>query len=47
MAVATILTRERRFVDGAMIGVLWGAGHMTTLTIVGAGCVVAIEKRED
>jgi high-affinity nickel-transport protein len=34
--VATILTRERRFVDGAMIGVLWGAGHMTTLTIVGA-----------
>ena len=36
MAVATILTRERRFVDGAMIGVLWGAGHMTTLTIVGA-----------
>jgi ABC-type nickel/cobalt efflux system permease component RcnA len=36
VAVATILTRERRFVDGAMIGVLWGAGHMTTLTIVGA-----------
>lgn len=36
MAVATILTRERRFIDGAMIGVLWGAGHMTTLTIVGA-----------
>ena len=34
--MATILTRERRFVDGAMIGVLWGAGHMTTLTIVGA-----------
>jgi ABC-type nickel/cobalt efflux system permease component RcnA len=36
VAVATILTRERRFVDGAMIGVLWGVGHMTTLTIVGA-----------
>jgi ABC-type nickel/cobalt efflux system permease component RcnA len=36
VAVATILTRERRFIDGAMIGVLWGAGHMTTLTIVGA-----------
>jgi ABC-type nickel/cobalt efflux system permease component RcnA len=35
VAVATILTRERRFIDGAMIGVLWGAGHMTTLTIVG------------
>ena len=36
VAVATILTRERRFIDGALIGVLWGAGHMTTLTIVGA-----------
>ncbi len=36
VAVATILTRERRFFDGAMVGVLWGAGHMTTLTIVGA-----------
>jgi ABC-type nickel/cobalt efflux system permease component RcnA len=36
VAVATILTRERRFTDGALIGVLWGAGHMTTLTIVGA-----------
>jgi len=36
VAVATILTRERRFADGALIGVLWGAGHMTTLTIVGA-----------
>jgi high-affinity nickel-transport protein len=35
VAVATILTRERRFTDGALIGVLWGAGHMTTLTIVG------------
>ena len=30
VAVATILTRERRFMDGALIGVLWGAGHMTT-----------------
>jgi ABC-type nickel/cobalt efflux system permease component RcnA len=36
VAVATILTRERRFANGALIGVLWGAGHMTTLTIVGA-----------
>jgi len=36
VAVATILTRERRFASGALIGVLWGAGHMTTLTIVGA-----------
>jgi ABC-type nickel/cobalt efflux system permease component RcnA len=36
VAVATILTRERRFANGALIGVLWGDGHMTTLTIVGA-----------
>jgi high-affinity nickel-transport protein len=36
VAVATILTRERRFADGALVGVLWGTGHMTTLTIVGA-----------
>jgi len=36
VAVATILTRERRFASGAMVGALWGAGHMTTLTVVGA-----------
>ena len=36
VAVATIVTRERRFADGALVGVLWGAGHMATLTIVGA-----------
>ena len=36
VAVATIITRERRFTDGALVGVLWGAGHMTTLTVVGA-----------
>jgi high-affinity nickel-transport protein len=36
VAVATILTRERRFANGALVGALWGAGHMTTLTIVGA-----------
>jgi high-affinity nickel-transport protein len=36
VAVATIMTRERRFANGALIGALWGAGHMTTLTIVGA-----------
>ncbi len=36
VAVATIVTRERRFVDGAFLGALWGIGHMTTLTIAGA-----------
>lgn len=36
VAVATIVTRERRFTDGALVGVLWGAGHMATLTLAGA-----------
>jgi ABC-type nickel/cobalt efflux system permease component RcnA len=36
VAVATIVTRERRFADGALVGILWGAGHMTTLTVAGA-----------
>jgi hypothetical protein len=36
VAVATIVTRERRFADGALVGALWGLGHMTTLVIAGA-----------
>ena len=36
VAVATIVTRERRFGDGALVGVLWGLGHMATLTAAGA-----------
>jgi high-affinity nickel-transport protein len=36
VAVATIVTRERRFRDGALIGVLWGLGHAATLTVAGA-----------
>ncbi len=36
VAVATIVTRERGFADGAVVGVLWGLGHMTTLTLAGA-----------
>jgi len=36
VAVATIVTRERRFVDGALVGVVWGVGHMATLTLAGA-----------
>ena len=36
VAVATIVTRERRFQDGALIGALWGMGHMATLTVAGA-----------
>ena len=35
VAVATIVTRERRFTAGALVGVLWALGHMTTLAVVG------------
>lgn len=40
VAVATIVSRERRFRDGALIGALWGAGHMTTLSLVGGVIIV-------
>lgn len=36
VAVATIVSRERRFVDGALIGALWGVGHMSSLMVAGA-----------
>lgn len=36
VAVGTILTRERRFRDGAVVGAFWGLGHMLTLTVAGA-----------
>jgi len=36
VAVATIVTRERRFADGALIGALWGFGHMASLMLAGA-----------
>jgi high-affinity nickel-transport protein len=36
VAVATIVTRERRFADGALVGVLWGVGHALTLGAAGA-----------
>jgi high-affinity nickel-transport protein len=36
VAVATIVTRERRFADGALVGVLWGIGHALTLGAAGA-----------
>jgi high-affinity nickel-transport protein len=44
VAVATIVSRERRFTDGALVGALWGLGHMTTLTLAGA-LVVALNVR--
>jgi high-affinity nickel-transport protein len=36
VAVATIVTRERRFAAGAVVGALWGLGHALTLGTVGA-----------
>jgi high-affinity nickel-transport protein len=36
VAVASIVTRERRFADGALMGVLWGLGHALTLGAAGA-----------
>jgi high-affinity nickel-transport protein len=36
VAVATIVSRERRFADGALVGVLWGVGHAITLGAAGA-----------
>jgi high-affinity nickel-transport protein len=35
VAVATIVSRERRFGDGALVGAVWGLGHMLTLWTVG------------
>jgi high-affinity nickel-transport protein len=44
VAVATIVSRERRFADGALVGALWGLGHMATLTAAGA-VIVAFSVR--
>lgn len=35
VAVGTIVTGERRFRDGALIGTLWGLGHTATLAVAG------------
>ena len=39
VAVATIVTRERRFLAGARVGMLWGVGHTITLAIAGTAVV--------
>jgi high-affinity nickel-transport protein len=41
VAVATIVTRERRFADGALVGALWGVGHAVTLGAAG-GLIIAL-----
>src|SRR5262249_11579928 len=43
VAVATIITRERRFLAGASIGLLWGIGHTLTLSIAGT-LVVMLDR---
>ena len=35
VAVATIVTRERRFAAGARVGLMWGVGHTATLAVAG------------
>jgi high-affinity nickel-transport protein len=44
VAVATIVSRERRFAAGALIGALWGVGHAVTLTTAGA-LLIALDLR--
>ena len=41
VAVATIVSRERRFSAGARIGLFWGVGHTVTLAVAGT-LVVAL-----
>lgn len=40
VAVSTIVTRERRLSSAALIGALWGAGHIVTILAVGAGIIL-------
>ena len=40
IAVTTILSRERRLVVAARIGVVWGLGHTMTVLMVGAAIIV-------
>ncbi len=40
IAVTTIVSRERRIRDAALIGILWGVGHTVTIVAVGGAIVV-------
>ena len=40
IAVTTILSRERRLMTAARIGVVWGLGHTLTVLVVGAAIIV-------
>ena len=40
VAVATIVSRTRRFGAGALVGAFWGVGHTVTVTAVGIAVIV-------
>jgi high-affinity nickel-transport protein len=40
VAVATIVSRTRRFGAGAVLGLFWGLGHTVTIATVGAGILL-------
>lgn len=40
VAIATIVTRERRLSAAAAIGVLWGVGHGLTVAVVGCAIIL-------
>lgn len=40
IAVTTILSRERRMITAARIGVIWGLGHTATVLAVGAAIIL-------
>src|SRR6185369_2795675 len=40
VAIATIVSRERRVAGSALIGAAWGVGHTVTVMVVGAAIIV-------
>jgi high-affinity nickel-transport protein len=40
IAVATIVTRQRKLASAALIGAYWGLGHTLTIFVVGAGIIL-------
>jgi high-affinity nickel-transport protein len=40
VAIATIVSRERRVAASALIGAAWGVGHTVTVMVVGAAIIV-------
>lgn len=40
IAVATIVSRERRLWAAALIGILWGLGHTVTILVVGGAIIL-------